>query len=172
MRTSRPGDDFDAFVGRHYQSLVRSAFLLISDRHQAEDLVQTALFRTFMHWRRLRAPDAAAHYTRTTMVRLAIRWRQRKWRGEVPSNELPERYTLSEVDGSGVGVDVMRALARLPVEQRAVLVLRYLDDLTEPQTATVLRCSVGTVKSRASRALTALRSANLLTDDTTEATHD
>lgn len=117
-------------------------------------------------------PEAAAEYTRTTLVRLAIRWRRRKWCGEVPSAELPERSTLSHSERVGVGVDVMRALAQLPLEQRVVLVLRYFDDLSEAETASVLRCSVGTVKSRTSRALNALRAMTLLIDDTSEATRD
>jgi RNA polymerase sigma-70 factor (sigma-E family) len=168
--------EFDRFVAGRYASLVRSAFLLIGDRGEAEDLVQSALYRTFRSWHRLTAAEAAEAYTRTTMLRLALRWRRRRWRGEIPTDQVPEEAGRAGGSVSGVdAVDVGRALDSLPIQQRAVLVLRYFDDLSEAQTAAALGCSVGTVKSRASRAIAALRAGQRLdppgASDTTEARH-
>lgn len=150
-------EPFDEYVARSYQQLVRSAYLLVGDLGHAEDLVQSALVRCLQHWDRIESADA---YVRQTLVRLATRWRRRRWHGELPREQLPDSA------GSGadldVAVDVRSALAHLPWQQRAVLVLRYFDDRSEAETAQLLSCSIGTVKSRASRALTALRAAGLL----------
>ena len=154
-------EGFSDFVARSYRPLVRTAYLLVGDTGHAEDLVQSALIRTLRSWPKLRATEAATAYTRTTIVRLAGRWRERRWRGELPSAALPD---LCDDDGSSasVALDVRAALARLPWAQRAVLVLRYFEDLTEAQTAELLGCSTGTVKSRASRGLATLRETGLL----------
>jgi RNA polymerase sigma-70 factor (sigma-E family) len=162
------GDAFAQFMSARYPALVRTADLLVGDRGRAEDLVQSALYRTLRAWPRLRAPEAAESYTRTTMVRLAGKWRRRRWTGELPAAD----PTPGQVTGAGgtvpswrepdATVDTARALAALTPQQRAVLVLRYFDDLSEARTAEVLGCSVGTVKSRASRALAALRAEGLL----------
>lgn len=157
--------EFSEFVARRHGHLVRSAFVLVGDVHRAEDLVQSALYRTFVAWPRLRAVAAAETYARTTMVRLALRWRARRWTGEISIQSLPEQQLAVSEDQVVAGLDVWRALRVLPIEQRAVLVLRYLEDLSESDTAVLLRCSVGTVKSRTSRALAALRSSGLLLDD-------
>jgi RNA polymerase sigma-70 factor (sigma-E family) len=159
-----PEREFSEFVARRHRDLVRSAFVLIGDRQRAEDLVQTALFRTFTAWPRLSSVDAAESYTRTTMVRLALRWRARRWTNEIATRDVPESPLSAEDDDAAMCLDVWRALRTLPVEQRAVLVLRYLEDLSEAETAAVLHCSVGTVKSRASRALNVLRSCGLFDD--------
>ena len=154
---------FAEFARARYPDLVRTAYLLIGDRGLAEDLVQACLVGTLGAWDRLAAPEVAEAYTRKAMVRLVGRWGRRRWRGEVPTSSLPD----SEQPGPDVAMamDVRRALARLPWEQRAVLVLRYFDDLNESDIAAALGCSVGTVKSRASRALTALRRDGLLASD-------
>jgi RNA polymerase sigma-70 factor (sigma-E family) len=153
---------FAEFVASRYSTLARSAFLLVGDRGSAEDLVQSALVRTFGAWDRLQALEAAESYTRTTMVRLAGRWGRRRWRGEIPAERVTERPDCVDASIAADGaVDVRVALSRLPLPQRAVLVLRYFDDLSEAETARVLRCSVGTVKSRTSRGLAALRVAGL-----------
>ena len=99
------------------------------------------------------------------MVRLALRWRTRRWVNEVPTEVLSESFPAGPEDGLAAGVDVWRALAGLPIEQRAVLVLRYVEDLSEVDTAAALRCPVGTVKSRSNRALSTLRSSGLLAVD-------
>lgn len=153
---------FTAFVAARYPHLVRSAYLLTGDRASAEDLVQAALLRTYGRWRRLDAPHNAEAYTRTVMVRLAARSRRRRWNAETPTSSLPE---TAVADGSARIDDrdqVHAALTTLPWPQRAVLVLRFLDDRSEAETAELLGCSVGTVKSRTSRALASLRAAGLL----------
>jgi RNA polymerase sigma-70 factor (sigma-E family) len=141
---------------------VRTAYLLTGDRHQAEDLVQQCLMSTYRSWARLESPASAAAYTRTSMVRQAVRWRGRRWRGEVPTGDLPPVAVGDRTAEVELAEQVRRALLTLPARQRAVLILRYLDDLSEAEVATVLRCSVGTVKSRASRALRILRQRGLL----------
>jgi RNA polymerase sigma-70 factor (sigma-E family) len=127
--------------------------------------VQTALYKTFTHWDRLRSPRAAEAYTRTTMVRLAARWGRRRWLGERPTADVGRAVALPDVaDAAVLGLDLRAALCRLPPSQRAAIVLRYFDDLSEADTAAVLGCSVGTVKSRVSRGLAGLRATGLLGD--------
>lgn len=151
-------EDYTAFVALSYRSLVRTAYLLVGDRGHAEDLVQTALVKTYTAWPRLREPERAEAFARTTLVRATLRWRARRWHRELPSAHLPE---AAGPDDAGL-IDVRRALATLPSGQRAVLVLRFLDDLSEAQTAHLLGISPGTVKSRTSRALAALRTSEVL----------
>jgi RNA polymerase sigma-70 factor (sigma-E family) len=160
--TAERDSEFGDFVAARYPSLVRTAYLLTGDRGHAEDLVQAALLRTFHAWRRVDAPDHAEAYVRTAMIRLATRARRRRWVGEVPSADLPDHGRADASNEVAEAAVVRAALTTLPWPQRAVLVLRYFDDLTEAQVAEVLGCSVGTVKSRASRALAALRTAGLL----------
>ncbi len=164
---------FDEFATVRYATLVRSASLLLGDHGRAEDLVQSALYRTFLAWDRLRALEAAEAYTRKTMIRLAGRWSRRRWRGETP-DELVELREFSADASAAVdeAIDTRVALSQLPYAQRAVLVLRFYDDLSEAETASVLGCSVGTVKSRTSRGLSALRATGLLSDSTQEEAHD
>ena len=151
-------EDYTAFVALSYRSLVRTAYLLVGDRGHAEDLVQTALVKTYTAWPRLREPERAEAFARTTLVRATLRWRARRWHRELPSAHLPE---AAGPDDASL-IDVRRALATLPSGQRAVLVLRFLDDLSEAQTAHLLGISPGTVKSRTSRALAALRTSEVL----------
>lgn len=152
---------FEEFVAARYASLVRTGYLLTGDRGHAEDLVQHALARTYLSWGRLDEVANAEAYTRTVMVREVVRWR-RRWRSEVPTDPLPEPVGGDHASTVDIVQAVRRALAMLPVAQRAVLVLRYFDDLSEAQIAELLGCSPGTVKSRCSRALAALRAAGLL----------
>jgi RNA polymerase sigma-70 factor (sigma-E family) len=153
---------YTSFVSARWASLVRTGFLLTGDRGQAEDLVQSALLRTYQAWARLDAPDNAEAYTRKVLVRLASRARRRRWNGEVPVLDMPEVSSGDPALGVVDSRVVRQALLALPWSQRAVLVLRYLDDRSEAETALALGCSLGTVKSRASRGLAALRSAGLL----------
>lgn len=156
--------EFAEFVRARYPRLLRTTYLLVGDRGLAEDLVQSGLLKTLGAWDRLTRTEAAEAYTRTTIVRLAGRWGRRRWRGEIPTSHLPDTGTTAAPDVV-LTVDVRRALAGLPWEQRAVLVLRYFDDLSEADIAAALGCSVGTVKSRASRALTTLRRDGVLTPE-------
>ncbi|MCW2523088.1 MAG: polymerase sigma-E factor [Frankiales bacterium] len=158
---------FAAFMAARYDALARSAYLLLGDRGHAEDLVQAALLKTYRAWDSLRAAQAAEAFTRTTMVRLAGRQARRRWRGEIPSDDFGADSAWITDDHQHrvpATLDVRRALRSLPLTQRAVLVLRYFDDLSEAQTAAVLGCSVGTVKSRANRGLARLRAEGLLTE--------
>ena len=156
--------EFAEFVAGSYAGLVRTAYLLVGDRGHAEDLVQQCLLSTYAAWARLDAVDRAAAYTRTSMVRLATRWRSRRWRGEIPTERLPDTSRADHAGGVDRALQVRRALAGLPAAQRAVLVLRYFDDRTEAEVAAMLGCSLGTVKSRANRALATLRAQGLLAD--------
>jgi RNA polymerase sigma-70 factor, ECF subfamily len=160
-------DEFIQFAAARYGALVRTAFLLAGDRGHAEDLAQSALLKTYLAWGRLRQPENAEAYARRTLIRLVARSRRRRWLGEIPSGHALDAAASSRsagtdqasVDGT---LDVHRALAALPAAQREVLVLRFLDDRTEAQTAALLGISPGTVKSRTSRGLASLRQAGLL----------
>jgi len=157
-------DEFAEFVAARYRALVRTGLLMTGDRGHAEDLAQSALIRTYLAWGRLRKPTNAEAYARRTLVRLALRARQRRWNAEIPAERVA-RHGAGAPAGPGhddLVLDVRRALAALPPGQRAVLVLRYLDDQSEAQTAQLLGISVGTVKSRAARGLASLRRAGLL----------
>ena len=140
---------FEEYVAARSQALWRSAWLLTGDRQKAEDLVQTALMKCWRRWERI-DPAAVEAYVRKTMLTTYTDWWRRRWNGEVPTGTLPDRPT----DGHDAGIrqDVLVALAQLPRGQRAVVVLRYFDDLTEADTAAALGISVGTVKSRLHRA--------------------
>lgn len=142
-------------------ALLRTARLITGDAALAQDLVQAALAKAWPRWSRIDAPEA---YVRTVMVRTYLTWRRRRWHGETPTAALPEAGA-DMWDAVDTATTVRDALAALSPRQRAVVVLRYLDDLTELQTADVLGCSVGTVKSQTSKALTRLRVSGLLTDE-------
>jgi RNA polymerase sigma-70 factor (sigma-E family) len=164
---------FSGFVAARYSSLLRTAFLLTGDRGIAEDLVQSALMRAYPAWRRSSPPDRPELYVRTIMIRLATRWRARRWRGEVATEVLPE--VVHEAPSAYGLVDSVRsALMALPMEQRAVLVLRFYEQQSEQEIAQLLGVRPGTVKSRGSRGIAALRAAGLLgaeADEPREAPH-
>jgi RNA polymerase sigma-70 factor (sigma-E family) len=150
---------FDAMLDRHSRALLRTAYLLTGDRQLAEDLLQSALARTWTRWSSIRDPERADAYVRTAMVNLSISWWRRRWRGEVPTQHLPEVAAADEYAGVDHRDEIGRALAMLTPRQRAVVVLRFYEDLSEVDVAAALGCSVGTVKSTASRALAMLRTA-------------
>jgi len=146
--------EFDGFVTARGPSLLRTAFLLTGDRQRAEDLVQTALGKTWPRWSSVAAGPREA-YVRKVMLTTYIAWWRRRWNGEYPTSALPEQPAPDrDLDQRR---DLLTALASLPKGQRAVVVLRYFEDLTEAQTAELLGCSVGTVKSQTARALANLR---------------
>ena len=138
-------------------ALARTAYLLTGDWARGEDLVQSALATTWSHWRSLRSPQAAEAYTRRCMARLASHWWHRRWHSEVPTETLPEQIADEPYDAVDVAESVTRALAMLTPRQRAIVVLRYFDDLSEAETAAALGCAVGTVKSTNAAALARLR---------------
>lgn len=149
-------EDFDSYVTVAWQRLLRSAWLLTGDWHRAEDLLQTVLAKAYGRWGRLRddAPDA---YLRAMLASTYLTWWRRRWRGELPTGDLPETAGLDRYGEVDLREALGAVLAQLPHRQRAVLMLRYHADLTEAQTARVLGMSVGTVKSSTSRALARLR---------------
>lgn len=145
--------DFDGFVAARSTALLRTAYLLTRDHALAEDLLQTALSKAWFAWGRIDGDPEA--YVRRILATTYATWWRRKWRGEHPTEELPEQSgRVLDADGA---FDLWDALGRLPRRQRAVVVLRYFEDLTEAQTADALGCSVGTVKSQHSKALAKLR---------------
>jgi RNA polymerase sigma-70 factor (sigma-E family) len=149
---------FGEFVAARSPALLRAAWLLTGDRATAQDLVQAALVRTWARWTRLERADNAEAYVRRVMVTTYATWWRRRWRAEVPTPVLPDGAQAGDAfAASDLRSQVRAALAELPRRQRAVIVLRYFEDLTEAQTAAALGISVGTVKSQAAKALARLR---------------
>jgi RNA polymerase sigma-70 factor (sigma-E family) len=146
---------FADFATARYPALVRLGALLSGDVHHGEDLAQMALLAVLRAWPRLHPDGDPEAYARVVMTRLASKASRRRWRGEKPTASMPELPTASR-DSDAV-IDAQRMLAELPTHQRVVLVLRYWLDLSEQDTAEALDCSLGTVKSRTSRALATLR---------------
>jgi len=145
---------FRAFVVSRSPGLLRTAFLLTHDQGLAEDLLQTALMKTWFVWGRLN--EDPQRYVRRVLVTTYVSWWRRRWRGETPTDRLPEQSTPG-VDDRATAQDLWNAMGRLPTRQRAVVALRYYEDLSEAETAELLGCSVGTVKSQCSKALANLR---------------
>ena len=156
-----PSDGFTEFVAGHGRSLLRTAWLLTGDWAAAEDLVQTTFGTAWRHWDRVAGTDVPLSYVRRIMLNTHLKARRRRWHGEHPVAVVPEepdRPADAALETSDIRHSLCAALATLPPRQRAVVVLRYFSDLSENQTAAELGCSVGTVKSQASRAMAALRS--------------
>ncbi|WP_066926052.1 SigE family RNA polymerase sigma factor [Streptomyces sp. NBRC 110611] len=154
---------FTAYVQERRASLYATAYHLTGDRYEAEDLLQSALFSTYRAWDRISDKAALGGYLRRTMTNLHISaWRRRKL-NEYPTEELPE--TAGDVDamrGTELRAVLWQALARLPENQRTMLVLRYYEGRTDPEIADILGISVGTVKSSIWRALRRLRDDEVL----------
>ena len=149
--------DFDEFVLARSPRLLRTAFLLTHDWATAEDLLQTSLTKAWFAWRRIEANPEP--YVRKILVNTYASWWRRRWTSERPMAELPEDGVPPADPHAIVDVrdELWRSLGRLPKRQRLVLVLRYFEDLSEAEVAEVMQCSIGTVKSQASKALTKLR---------------
>jgi RNA polymerase sigma-70 factor (sigma-E family) len=155
---------FEEFVAARSQALLRSAYLLTGDAGKAEDLLQTALAKTWRHWDRANQSGHGEAYVRRVLYTTYASWWRRRWRGEVPTAELPEKSdTKDAYSQAAERATLMCALAELPRGQRAVLVLRFFEDRTEAETAKLLAISVGTVKSQTARALAQLRTLPTLT---------
>jgi RNA polymerase sigma-70 factor (sigma-E family) len=156
------GDEvaFRELVAASTPALLRAAWLLTGDESLARDLVQAAWERTWIRWETVAGADEPLAYVRTVLTSIFLTWRRRRWWGEIPTSA---RWLTSpaadQTEDVLVRRSVLAALAALSARQRAVVVLRYFLDLTETQTAAELGCSVGSVKSHASRALQQLRSA-------------
>jgi RNA polymerase sigma-70 factor (sigma-E family) len=155
---------FDQFVAARYPALRRTAYLLTQDRGLAEDLVQTALAKAWLSWGRIRHDDPAP-YVHRVLVNTYTAWWRRKWNQEYPTEQLPQTCQSGGQHAVDDRADLTDALRRLPRRMRAVIVLRFYDDLSEAETARVLGCSVGTVKSQTSKAMAKLRVDPALTSD-------
>jgi RNA polymerase sigma-70 factor (sigma-E family) len=156
--------EFDAFVANRWPRLLRVAYLLTGDWAGAEDLVQTALVKAWFVWRRIGGDPEP--YVRRIVVTTFVSHRRRRWTGEVPVGTVPDVMGADAAAGHADRDLLWRALLRLPAKQRAVLVLRYFEDLSEEQIAATLGVRAGTVKSQASKALARLRLDESLVDNT------
>jgi RNA polymerase sigma-70 factor (sigma-E family) len=148
--------DFDRFVADNGNGLVRTAYLIVGDLQEAEDLVQETLLKVAKRWPRVSRMDHPAAYARRILVNLALRGSPKRSRrqGEL-SGTLP-RDCAAPTTALDLDDELYAALAALPPRQRAVLVLRYFLDLPEAEVAAALQCSLGTVKSTAARGLARL----------------
>lgn len=155
---------FTAYVQERRASLYATAYHLTGDRFEAEDLLQSALFSTYRAWDRISDKAAVGGYLRRTMTNLHISaWRRMRKLNEYPTEELPE--TVGDTDamrGTELRAVLWQALARLPELQRTMLVLRYYEGRTDPEIASILDISVGTVKSSIWRSLRRLREDEVL----------
>lgn len=150
--------DFADFVAVRSVELLRLAYVLAGDQHSAEDLLQSALTKAAAHWGRIHsAPES---YVRRIMYREQInRWRRSTRNRETAVAQVPEPATQDPTAGTDTRMALRGALLALPPGKRAVLVLRYLEDLPETQVAEILGCTVGTVRSQTHKAIAQLRSA-------------
>jgi RNA polymerase sigma-70 factor (sigma-E family) len=148
---------FGAFVSANAASLLRTAHLLVGDPHRAEDLLQTALAKAYVHWGKIHHPDAARAYVRRILANTATSWWRRKSSHERPTGVIPEVGVPDRSNESADADEIWSYLGQLPKRQRAVLVLRYYEDMSEAEVAQTLGISRGTAKSSASRGLARLR---------------
>lgn len=146
---------FDEYVAARSARLLGTSYLLTRDHGLAEDLLQTALTKAWFAWSRIDGDPEP--YVRKVLVNTYASWWRRKWNGEHPTEEVPETDRPDHAGPSAAAHDLWQAMGRLPRRQRTVLVLRYFEDLTEAETARILDCSVGTVKSQTAKALAKLR---------------
>jgi len=150
-------DEFSAFVAARSSSLLRTARLLTSDLAAAEDLLQTALAKLYVAWRRV-GKDGAERYLRRCLVTGAVDASRRPWRRERTTEHVPDRsHESPDVTALPDRLLLLDALRQLPSQQRAAVVLRYYLDVPIVEAAALLHCSEGTVKSNASRGLVQLR---------------
>lgn len=156
-RTEFASPDFETFAAARWPRLLRTAYLLTGDHHEAEDLVQVTLAKLYPAWPRVRGLDEPDAYVRRALVNNNLsRFRKRRV-VQLLTPRLPERAQEGGATGTEERSLLLEALGALPPRQRAVVVLRYWEDLSEQQAAEVLGCSPGNVKSQASRGLRKLR---------------
>ena len=157
----RRDEDFAEFVRSRWGPLVRLGYAVTGDVGRAEDVVQEAFARLWPRWSRLRDEDPYA-YARRMVVNGAVSAGRRPWRREQPASDVGDSAVVPAQDLDRVAdrAALAQALARLPVRQRAVIVLRYAEGLSEAQVADLLGCTTGTVKSQASRGLARLRASH------------
>ncbi|MEU0521733.1 SigE family RNA polymerase sigma factor [Streptosporangium sp. NPDC006007] len=148
-------EEFHEYVVARGAALLRAAYQLTGHPSDAEDLLQAALFKTYLAWDRIQNRATLDAYVRRAMVNINISWWRRRRLDEYPSEEIPEPALAG---GRGhLPEQVEQALDRLPTRMRTAVVLRYYEDMTEPEIARALGISVGTVKSTVSRAIARLR---------------
>jgi RNA polymerase sigma-70 factor (sigma-E family) len=151
-------DSFADYVAQRGDALLRFAYVLTGSRHLAEDVVQEVLVRILARWRGMSHVEQPDAYLRTAIVRQFVSWRRLRARHEVPLGAVTEAAAPTDTAGGHAARDeVWRALATLPPKQRAVLVLRFYEDLSDAQIADVLGCQPSTVRVHASRGLARLR---------------
>ena len=164
-RAARADADFREFVSSKGRSLLRSAYLLTGNLADAEDLVQSALAKTYQAWDRIQDRNALDGYVRRAMVNTHISWWRRRRVDEYPTDEIPDQPAADALGTSELHDTLQRAIDRLPQRMRAAVLLRYFEDMTEAEVADVLGVSQGTVKSTVSRAVAKLRTdSDLLAD--------
>jgi RNA polymerase sigma-70 factor (sigma-E family) len=158
VTTGETAVSFDEVVRSNERRLLRLALMLSGGVHSAEDLVQTVLARAHRRWDRIGALEHPEAYLRTMVVNEFLSWRRLLRNREQPLGELPEQPTGEDISLRQAQRDAAwRMLADLPRQQRAVLVLRFYEDLPDDEIAAVLRCSASTVRSNAARGLARLR---------------
>jgi RNA polymerase sigma-70 factor (sigma-E family) len=151
-------DGFAEFVVSRERALQRTAWLLTGDWALAQDLVQTALVRSWPRWERIRRRDNPEIYVRKVMVNTWLTWTRRRWRGEQACAHVPDNAAPGDLaTETAIRVAVRQALATLTQRQRAVLVMRIFDDMSEADVGQALNLAVGTVKSTTAQALAKLR---------------
>jgi RNA polymerase sigma-70 factor (sigma-E family) len=154
---------FREFAAAQWSPLGRTAYLLVGDRGHAEDLVQTVLATMWSVWPRV-ADQAPEAYARRVLTNAATSWWRRRWHGERATDELPDAVADNDLATRVTErLALAEALGRLPARQRAAVVLRFAEDLSEIDTAAAMGCSVGNVKALTSRGLAALRAAGVVT---------
>jgi RNA polymerase sigma-70 factor (sigma-E family) len=154
-----PVDDpsFRDYVRTRSRALLRTAYMLTGNLADAEDLVQSALAKTYVAWDRIEDRGALDGYVRRAMVNTHISWWRRRRVEEFPTDEIPDRAVADHSASSEMQESLRHAVDRLPQRMRAAVVLRYYEDMTEAEVAEVLGVSLGTVKSTVSRAVAKLR---------------
>jgi RNA polymerase sigma-70 factor (sigma-E family) len=148
---------FTEFVAGRSRALLRTAYLITGSPVKAQDLVQEALAKTYVALPRLRDTGAIEGYARKAMTTTAISWARRKSSGELPTSDLPDRASEDRAAHVDQREWLWQEILRLPPRQRVAIVLRYYEDLTQEQTAEVMSCSVGTVKSQVAEGIAKLR---------------
>jgi RNA polymerase sigma-70 factor (sigma-E family) len=148
---------FSEFASARSASLFRTAYLVIGDFQLAQDLVQESLVKTYLAWPRLRDVTKAEAYTRRTIVTTCISWRRRRSFGERPADDVPDAGGIDPTTLLPEQGELWTAVGQLPPRQRAAVVLRFCEDLSQTQTAELMGCSVGSVKRHTSLALDKLR---------------
>jgi len=149
--------DFTVFVEARTPALFRTAMALVGSRERAEDLLQTVLARAFLRWRDIRNGQPEAYLRRAMYLQCVSWWRRRSYGREVATDRVPERGGGDESAAVDLRLSLQAALRRLPPKQRAVVVLRYLEDLPDRDIAEIVGCEPSTVRSQIHRALDRLR---------------